>query len=40
MNPHHLPDPDTLATLVSNVTNTMCGISFQADRDYRPDGDV
>jgi hypothetical protein len=23
-----LPDPSTLATLVSNVTQTMCGISF------------
>jgi len=24
----NLPDPGTLATLVSNVTQTMCGISF------------
>jgi hypothetical protein len=24
----NLPDPATLATLVSNVTQTMCGISF------------
>jgi Chemotaxis phosphatase CheX len=24
-----LPDAPTLATLVSNVTNTMCGISFE-----------
>ena len=35
----HLPDPDMLATLVTNVTNTMCGISFEADRDHRPDID-
>lgn len=27
---HDLPDPQTLATLVSNVTETMCGISFAA----------
>jgi hypothetical protein len=26
----HLPDPSTLATLVSNVTQTMCGVSFIA----------
>jgi hypothetical protein len=26
----HLPDPSTLATLVSNVTQTMCGVSFVA----------
>ena len=40
MSTHHLPDPATLATLVTNVTNTMCGISFEADRDYRPEADA
>jgi hypothetical protein len=35
-----VPDPDTLATLVSNVTHTMCGISFEADATYRPSADA
>jgi len=35
VNAQTLPDPETLAVLVTNVTNTMCGISFEADRDYR-----
>ena len=30
-----LPDPQTLATLVSNVTQTMCGISFEPSKEVR-----
>jgi len=39
VNPH-FPDPNTLATLVTNVTNTMCGISFEPDHDYQHDADA
>ena len=35
-----LPDPGMLATLVSNVTQTMCGISFSAAKGERPTGDL
>jgi Chemotaxis phosphatase CheX len=31
-----LPDAATLATLVSNVTSTMCGISFHPADAYKP----
>lgn len=31
----NLPDPQTLATLVSNVTETMCGISFEPAQEVR-----
>ncbi len=35
-----LPDAATLATLVSNVTQTMCGIAFSAATRERPTGDL
>jgi hypothetical protein len=35
-----LPDAGTLATLVSNVTQTMCGISFSAVTGERPTGEL
>src|SRR4051812_8309047 len=31
----NMPDPQTLATLVSNVTETMCGISFEPSKEVR-----
>jgi len=31
----NLPDPQTLATLVSTVTETMCGISFEPAKEVR-----
>jgi CheY-specific phosphatase CheX len=31
----NMPDPQTLATLVSNVTETMCGISFEPAKEVR-----
>lgn len=35
-----VPDPETLAALVSNVTHTMCGISFTPDEDHQPDASI
>jgi len=35
-----LPDPETLATLVTNVTKTMCGISFFAGKPLEPSAEL
>ena len=38
--PTRLPDPATLATLVTNVTKTMCGITFFAGQPLEPNPDL
>jgi hypothetical protein len=37
MSASNLPDPQTLAKLVSNVTQTMCGISFHPAEGHQAD---